>query len=183
MVGSAQAPRSTAARRAFPAAAAPTSSCASCRCATCSAKFDRILTPCEFARDRYLAVGYPARQVQVMPNGIAAAAAAPHRTSSDGRRDRFGFFGHVNRFKGGLVLLEASSRLSAEGVGHAVTLHGGAAYQSESFMEAFKAGLSAAPAARHRGPYGAAELPGLMAQVDWVVVPSVWWENAPLVVQ
>jgi glycosyltransferase involved in cell wall biosynthesis len=114
-----------------------------------------------------------------MPNGISAAPPAPHRAAPGGRRDRFGFFGHVNRFKGGLGLLEASRRLSAEGVAHAVTLHGGAAYQSESFMEAF----AAAPASRHRGPYGAAELPGLMAQVDWVVVPSVWWENAPLVVQ
>lgn len=146
-------------------------------------EFDRILTPSSFARDRYIAAGYPARQVQVMPNGIAAAPPAPHRPAPEGRRDRFGFFGHVNRFKGGLVLLDASRRLSAEGVAHAVTLHGGTAYQSESFMEAFRAGLEAAPAARHRGPYGAAELPGLMAQVDWVVVPSVWWENAPLVVQ
>src|SRR3546814_10549806 len=24
---------------------------------------------------------------------------------------------------------------------------------------------------------------GLMAAVDWVVVPSIWWENAPLVIQ
>ena len=23
----------------------------------------------------------------------------------------------------------------------------------------------------------------LMAEVDWVVVPSIWWENSPLVIQ
>ncbi|TCZ63579.1 glycosyltransferase family 4 protein [Roseicella aquatilis] len=145
--------------------------------------FDRILTPSDFARGRYIAAGTPAAQVQVMRNGIAGAAPAPHRTAPDGRRDRFGFFGHVNRFKGGLVLLDASRRLSEDGVAHGVTLHGGAAYQSEKFMEGFTAGLAAAPEARHAGPYAAAELPGLMAQVDWVVVPSVWWENAPLVIQ
>ncbi|MDO9711417.1 glycosyltransferase family 4 protein [Paracraurococcus lichenis] len=145
--------------------------------------FDRILTPSEFARERYIAAGWPAQRVMVMRNGIAPAAPAPHREAPDGRRDRFGFFGHVNRFKGGLVLLEASRRLSKAGVAHAVTLHGGAAYQSDSFREGFKAGLEAAPEARHRGAYGPAELPGLMARVDWVVVPSVWWENAPLVVQ
>jgi glycosyltransferase involved in cell wall biosynthesis len=33
------------------------------------------------------------------------------------------------------------------------------------------------------GSYRPAELPDLMEQVDWVVVPSVWWENAPLVIQ
>ena len=146
-------------------------------------EFDRILTPSAFARERYLAAGYPARQVQVMPNGIAAPPPAPHRAAPDGRRDRFGFFGHMNRFKGGTVLLDASRRLSAEGVAHEVTLHGGTAYQSDAFMAGFAAALGAAPAARHHGAYEAAALPGLMAQVDWVVVPSVWWENAPLVIQ
>jgi glycosyltransferase involved in cell wall biosynthesis len=146
-------------------------------------EFDRILTPSVFARDRYLAAGYPARQVHVMPNGIAAPPPVPHRAAPDGRRDRFGFFGHVNRFKGGMVLLDASRRLSAEGIAHAVTLHGGVAYQSESFMAGFATAMEAAPAARHHGPYEAAGLPGLMAQVDWIVVPSIWWENAPLVIQ
>ncbi len=26
-------------------------------------------------------------------------------------------------------------------------------------------------------------MPGLMAEIDWVVMPSIWWENAPLVIQ
>ncbi len=33
------------------------------------------------------------------------------------------------------------------------------------------------------GSYRPAELAELMAQVDWVVVPSIWWENAPLVIR
>lgn len=33
------------------------------------------------------------------------------------------------------------------------------------------------------GRYRPADLPELMEQIDWVVVPSVWWENAPLVIQ
>jgi glycosyltransferase involved in cell wall biosynthesis len=33
------------------------------------------------------------------------------------------------------------------------------------------------------GRYSPADLPTLMASIDWVVVPSVWWENAPLVIQ
>jgi glycosyltransferase involved in cell wall biosynthesis len=35
----------------------------------------------------------------------------------------------------------------------------------------------------HAGPYDHAVLPRLMAETDWVVVPSTWWENSPLVIQ
>lgn len=144
--------------------------------------FDRILVPSRFARDRYLAAGWPEAQLACMPNGIPDAPVAPHRPAPDGRRDRFGFFGHINRFKGSLMLLGASRRLSEAGIGHQVTLHGGVAYQSESFLEEFRTALGAAPAARHAGPYTAAELHHLMREIDWVVVPSIWWENAPLVI-
>ena len=40
----------------------------------------------------------------------------------------------------------------------------------------------AGDAATHAGPYRREELPALMAGIDWVVVPSTWWENAPLVI-
>ena len=58
----------------------------------------------------------------------------------------------------------------------------GTAYQSDAFLEEFRGALGAAPAARHQGPYASGQLAGLMAQIDWAVVPSIWWENAPLVV-
>jgi glycosyltransferase involved in cell wall biosynthesis len=143
---------------------------------------DLILTPSAFARDRFVACGWPAERFAVVPNGVRDAMPAPHREVRHGRRDRFGFFGHVNRFKGSLVVLQASQRLSEAGIEHRLALHGGSAYQSEAFMEEFRGALAKAPAARYHGPYTAAELPGLMAQLDWVVVPSIWWENAPLVV-
>ena len=62
-------------------------------------------------------------------------------------------------------------------------LHGAANFQSDAFQHVFQDSLTAAaPAAIHLGGYARAELPELMAKVDWVVVPSVWWENAPLVI-
>ena len=32
------------------------------------------------------------------------------------------------------------------------------------------------------GQYDHAELPNLMEHIDWVVVPSIWWETGPIVV-
>lgn len=146
--------------------------------------FDRVLVPSAFARGRYIAAGWPAERLLLMPNGIAGADAPPPppRPAPDGRRDRFAFFGHINRYKGGTVLLEASRILSEEGTAHRVSLHGGTAYQPDAFLQRFNAALDAAPRARHRGAYTAADLGALMAETDWVVVPSVWWENAPLVI-
>jgi glycosyltransferase involved in cell wall biosynthesis len=150
--------------------------------------FDLILTPSAFARDRYISAGWAPERFAVVPNGLpehpGGTAPAPYRALVPGetRRDRFGFFGHINRYKGGLVLLQASHRLSEQGVAHRVSLHGGTAYQTDAFLEEVQAALAEAPAARMRGPYLPADQAALMAEVDWVVVPSVWWENAPLVV-
>jgi glycosyltransferase involved in cell wall biosynthesis len=33
------------------------------------------------------------------------------------------------------------------------------------------------------GPYDQTDLARRMATVDWVVIPSTWWENSPLVIQ
>ena len=33
------------------------------------------------------------------------------------------------------------------------------------------------------GRYERDDIPQLMSNIDWVVVPSIWWENAPLVIQ
>src|SRR5918998_1748413 len=66
--------------------------------------------------------------------GVDGPAAPRRAASPDGRRDRFGFFGHINRFKGSTALLEASRILSEDGVPHRVSLHGGTAYQPDAFL-------------------------------------------------
>ena len=33
------------------------------------------------------------------------------------------------------------------------------------------------------GPYEQTELAQRMSKVDWVIVPSIWWENSPMVIQ
>jgi glycosyltransferase involved in cell wall biosynthesis len=145
-------------------------------------RVDRLIAPSRFLRDRFVAAGWNAGRFTVLPNGVAAAVPAPFRDSRDARRDRFAVFGNVNRFKGTLVALGASARLSAAGVAHRLAIHGGTAWQSDAFLAEFAAALAAAPAAQHRGPYAAGELARRMAETDWVVVPSIWWENAPLVI-
>jgi glycosyltransferase involved in cell wall biosynthesis len=142
---------------------------------------EAILVPSEFARAQYVAAGWPAERLGVMPNGIAAVAPTPPRPGKGVRRDRFGFFGHINRIKGARVATRASAALSGWGVEHRLTLNGGTDYQPEALVKEFRETLAAAPAARYAGVYRAEEFPRLIAEIDWVVMPSIWYENAPLV--
>jgi glycosyltransferase involved in cell wall biosynthesis len=146
---------------------------------------DRFLAPSRFLRDRYVAWGIDPAAIEVVPNGLPPTEQAPHRALPRGteRRDRFAFFGHINGPKGALVALAASAELTRRGIAHRLALHGGTAYQTDAFLGAFREALTSAPEARHRGPYARGDLPALIAEADWVVMPSVWWENAPLVIQ
>ena len=144
---------------------------------------DRFVAPSQFLRDRFVAWGIDPGRIEVIRNGLPRAERAAPRPAPDGRRDRFGFFGHINRFKGATVALDASARLSRAGVVHGLTLHGSTAFQAEDTLARFTRALDAAPDARHSGPYRRADQARLIAAVDWVIVPSIWWENAPLVIQ
>lgn len=144
---------------------------------------DRFISPSDFLRERFIAWGIAPDQIEVIRNGLPSRPRAPDRQTPDGRRDHFGFFGHINRFKGATVALDASARLSRAGVAHQLSLHGSSAYQSQDTLDLFGRSLDAAPDATHRGAYVRDEQARLITDVDWVIVPSVWWENAPLVIQ
>lgn len=146
---------------------------------------DRFISPSAFLRQRYIDWGLPPERIEVVPNGLRAQVSAPVRPlPSGGRRDRFAFFGHLNPFKGALVLLEAARRLVEQGGGPiSLVLHGSAEFQTDAFKAELAKAHANVPFATARGRYGRDEVPALMADADWVVVPSIWWENAPLVIQ
>lgn len=145
---------------------------------------DRFIAPSEFLRQRYVAWGLEADRIAVIRNGRPDHAPQPLRKSRDGKRNVFGYFGNLSPFKGVNVALEAARLLQAEGLDFQLLINGGTPFQSDEFKADFADRLKAAqPAAQHLGPYRAAEMAALMGAVDWVVMPSVWWENAPLVIQ
>jgi glycosyltransferase involved in cell wall biosynthesis len=91
----------------------------------------------------------------------------------------------MTRFKGVDVLLEAMARLGERGSAARLRLHGAnLELERPDFQERIDS-LLAATAANVTvvGRYDYEQLPELMSEVDWVVVPSIWWENSPLVIQ
>ncbi|MBM6594401.1 glycosyltransferase family 4 protein [Microvirga pudoricolor] len=152
---------------------------------TLFAQVDRFIAPSAFIRQRFIEWGLSPARIEVQPNGRPKAEVAPHRTSHDGRRAVFGYFGNLNPWKGASVLLQASRRLIAEELdGFELRIHGGAPFQAESFLSEIDAlAQETAPNVVRLGAYKPRDIPSLMTMVDWVVVPSIWWENAPLVIQ
>lgn len=143
-------------------------------------QIDCFVAPSAFLRDRYVAWGLPANRIEIVANGLPEAAPAP---TPQRPRQTFGFFGNIAPHKGVLLALDGIRRVAQERPDARMHVHGGLNFQPESFRAEFDAALAAAGhAATFAGPYQREDLPRLMADVDWVVVPSVWWENAPLVI-
>ena len=146
---------------------------------------DALVAPSRFLGERFLDWGIAAERIRLIPNAVAVSApeAAPPGVTRP-RADRFAFFGNIAPHKGVLTLLGAAARLRSSGDELRVALHGGLGWTEAGFRSAFAAALEAAhPVAAHLGSYHRSEVIGLMRTADWIVVPSVWWENAPLVIE
>ena len=168
-------------RSCFPALAASRHALRRAHLLALLASVDAFVAPSAFLRDRFGAWGLDPGRMRLLPNAAAVAAGGAVAPTRD-RRDRFAFFGSIAPHKGVLVLLEAAARLQHDAA-H-VAIHGGLRWAAPKFRAAFAEALAAArPVAEHFGPYDHADVGALMRRADWVVVPSLWWENAPLVIE
>lgn len=155
------------------------------------AEVDRFVCPSRFLLERYAAWGIPRDKLVYEPNGRHQVEPVPGRDSTR-PRNSFGYFGQFTRYKGADILLEAmgvladrAAREASPPDGPRLVLHGAnLEHAPPSFQERFHELLAEhATSVRLHGRYRPRDLPALMADVDWVVVPSIWYENAPLVIQ
>jgi glycosyltransferase involved in cell wall biosynthesis len=144
---------------------------------------DLFLAPSQFLLQRFVDWGVPPSKIRFEDYGRASTIVQPDPPRA--QRTRLGYFGQINRFKGVQVLLEAMKLLEKEGASATLRIHGANLdIQDGEFkrtiaelLEETKRSVTMA------GRYSAAEQPALIRNVDWVVVPSIWWENSPLVIQ
>jgi glycosyltransferase involved in cell wall biosynthesis len=150
---------------------------------------DMFLAPSRFLLERYVEWGIPRDRIRFEDYGrIRVDDVAPSTPAAGGVRNRIGFFGQLNYFKGVDVLLQAMAQLGDQGVDAHLSLHGAnLELQPKQFRDELEVLLSKITAGPDNvtlaGKYVHDDLPRLMAEVDWVVVPSRWWENSPLVIQ
>ncbi len=127
------------------------------------------------------------RPISVIDNGLPPMQPlAPRPLRAGQPRARFAYLGQINRYKGLQVLLEAISFLEPglrEQV--QVDIHGcGLHDQGETLQQQIETLRQRYPSQLHiHGSYDRDELPRLLAEIDTLVLPSIWWENSPLVLQ
>lgn len=180
--GLCQRPSADACRQCFPELAAGRHALRKANLLQSLELVDAFVTPSRAVGDRFVQWGLAGDRITVLPNAVPTME--PLRPEVPrARRDRFAYFGNMAQHKGTHVLCDAAARLAVEDAALTVTLHGQLHHPSAEAASQFESGLArAAPVLSHLGPYNRNEVGALMQQTDWVVVPSVWEENAPLVV-
>lgn len=154
---------------------------------------DVFIFPSEFLAERYLDWGLPAEKCVVIPNGQLNLGTEFERDQHSRAVNRFGFFGQFIDNKGVDVILDALLILAREqrvpSAGIVVEISGGNKhYASPAYLEKIARQveelkkLATAIEVRERGSYGRDQLAERMGSVDWVLVPSTWWEIFGLVV-
>lgn len=145
---------------------------------------DGFVSPSEFLKQRYVDWGISEHLISVIPNGQPERAEVKKRDVTQRTKPVFGYFGNLNPWKGATVLLEAAKQLISEDFEFELRVHGAAPFQSESFVaDIDRLFAETSPTVQRRGAYRREDIAGLIATVDCAIMPSIWWENAPLVIQ
>ncbi len=140
-----------------------------------------MLAPSAHLRERFVAAGYPAERIRLSRYGFDPRPLPVARTRRSGPL-RLGFVGSLMVSKGPHVLLEAARGLptgsvSVELFGAHTAYHGDASYRRVLDPLLDTAGVTV------HGPTDHATIGSAYAAMDVLVVPSIWPENSPLVIQ
>jgi len=155
---------------------------------------DRFVFPSRYLQELFVRWGLPAAKCAVIPNGLAHPAPRFDRTLHSARVNRFAFFGQLIDHKGVDVVLRAlltlarSGRITAAGL--EFHIHGAnQRYATPAYLDDLEDVAREVVSVSEgrirvvdRGEYRRDEIAERMAATDWVLVPSVWPENDPLVV-
>lgn len=148
---------------------------------------DRVLAVSGFVRDKFVSMGLDSARVRAMPIGSrinSMVEANPELVfapepfaENPGRPIRLAFLGYNNHYKGLHVLADALELLTPEYLRRlSILVH---AHQGQSMQRRFERLRPRLADLTYHYAYDYSDIPWLLGGRDLVVVPSVWWDNAP----
>ena len=140
---------------------------------------DLCISPSRFLRELFVeTAGFDAHTTIYSDNGMRAVGAPLARRPDPEGRLRLGFVGTLVWYKGDRVLLEAMRELA----GLPIVLHVFGDFRPAEVPEHAELARLAGPNVVFRGRFDNAELARVYAEIDVLVVPSVWYENSPVTI-
>jgi len=136
--------------------------------------YDAVIAPTKFLRDAYIANGLTVH-VHLIRFGIDLPRLP--KQCRNGFPVRFGFIGQISHHKGTDILVEAFSRLPK---GKAVLNIYGSEHQDPLYMERLKL-MAKGHDVFFMGTFPSEKIAEVLSILDFLVIPSRWHENSPLV--
>ena len=146
-------------------------------------KIDLFLAPSEFLRKRFVAFGIPETRIRLSPYGFDVQRIKPS-AKSPSKLIRFGFIGNLMPAKGAHVLIEAFCGI--EETRAELKIYGKVfSYKSAlgDYAGQIKKRAQGCKNIKFKGGFVNADVQNIFREIDVLVVPSIWYENAPLVIQ
>ncbi|KZR84308.1 GDP-mannose-dependent alpha-mannosyltransferase [Synechococcus sp. MIT S9509] len=149
-------------------------------------QFEQVLVPSQLMWRTFEEMGVSTHHFALCPYGISLEGldVLPQRKPWAGpeqRSLRVGFIGSFNQAKGAHVLLEALALVGRHQSLQAV-LYGNPADDPE-YWQSLQRQADALPQVRFGGVFASEQVFEVLASLDVLVVPSLWRENSPLIVE
>ncbi len=144
---------------------------------------DLILAPSEFLRNIFIHQGINSERIAYSRLGLETSHwnTTSEATSRETRELQIGYFGQLASHKGVHLLIEAFNRLSFASRPAHLTIYGDPRPFPEYFAQLEKM-ANGNTFIEFAGRFDNRNVAELMKNVDIAVVPSIWYENSPIVI-
>jgi glycosyltransferase involved in cell wall biosynthesis len=151
----------------------------------CYARADLRISPSRFLRQKLVdTAGFDPHTLVYSDNGMRTDhVSALAKTPDPSGRIRFGFVGSLVWYKGGAVMVRAMQRLAEQGIdARRAVLNVYGDFKPESDEHHAELKRTAGPNVTFQGRFDNARLSEVYAEIDVLLVPSVWFENSPITI-
>ncbi|OAI45775.1 hypothetical protein AYO44_12435 [Planctomycetaceae bacterium SCGC AG-212-F19] len=144
---------------------------------------DAIIAPTEIMRDMLTGNGVSPEKIVRLGYGLNPSYTDTYRTKRPSPEVRFGYIGQIAEHKGVHVLLQAFRLLRETALPRPVSLRVWGDPAQQAGYTAWLRDLAAGqPGVEFRGTFPNRQIGEIFTDIDALIVPSLWYENAPLVI-
>ena len=141
---------------------------------------DRFIAPSRFLRERFLEWGIPSEQIVHMRTGIDLSKFEGFEKRPS-KKTRVAFIGTLAPHKGVHILLDAWDHVAPELRAHSELRIFGPPAHNPAYVASLRE-RAAEVGATLEGELARSAVSHALAEIDLLVVPSIWYENSPLII-